>query len=47
MQQLVGAVAGQRIDAKLRVIAPGTPAMLVFGPIVEQKEDSGRGYVFD
>src|SRR5262245_49358767 len=42
-QQGLGALAPQRIDAELAIISPATPAMPVFGPVVDEKEH-GSGW---
>ncbi|HEY6006224.1 MAG TPA: hypothetical protein VIV57_25315 [Anaeromyxobacter sp.] len=42
MEQLVGVLRGQRVDAELPVVRLASPAVPVLGPVVHREQDGRR-----
>ena len=43
LQELLGALARQRVDAELRVVGPAPPGVLVLGAVVDEEQEAGGG----
>ena len=46
-EQFVGALGGQRVEPELAVVGLAAPAVLVFGPVVDQEQQARRRQALD